>query len=207
VSSGVTSGFIVENKGEKPSLVRQVHGDRLVEVEDAAHVLRLQSDPPEADAVFTNARGITLSVVTADCVPVLLYGDRPDSRLAAVHCGWRGARLGIVAGTVRRLTEPPSALRAVIGPCILGCCFEVRADFIQAFRELGRPIEPYLETREGKHYCHLDRYVQQVELKGLEPTRIDTSAMRCTYCSLPELPSYRRTGGTQSRLRAWIRRD
>jgi YfiH family protein len=201
---GIATGFIVEEKGS-PGLIRQVHGADLVEVRDATDALRLRQAPPPADAVYTRAHGVRLSVVTADCVPVLLHGRDPRAPIAAVHCGWRGARLGIVASTLRQLGEP-SAFRAVLGPCILACCFEVREDFLAAFRQLHRPIDGFVRSRAGKTYCDLLRYVVEVELAGVPAAQIDTTAVRCTYCSSPELPSYRRTGGTTSRLRSWIER-
>ena len=49
----------------------------------------------KADAMITKTKGIALGVVTADCVPILLY-DSKKKIVAAIHAGWKGAFKGIV---------------------------------------------------------------------------------------------------------------
>ena len=51
-----------------------------------------------------------------------------------------------------------------------------------------------------------DTYIE-TQLASIPGARIDTSALRCTKCSQPRLPSFRRNQSTDPNLRAWIRRD
>ena len=48
---------------------------------------------------YADGGRLALSVVTADCVPVLIAG--PEG-IAAVHAGWRGIAGGIIAATLER---------------------------------------------------------------------------------------------------------
>src|SRR5690606_35350385 len=63
----------------------QVHQTRIVQVtsntsRDSLH---------ETDALITNEPGICIAVMSADCVPIILY-DEKNNAVAAVHSGWRG---------------------------------------------------------------------------------------------------------------------
>jgi YfiH family protein len=81
----------------------------------------------DADGLVTAVRGLPLVVATADCVPVAIVSD---SAVAIVHAGWRGVAGGIVNTAVAAMgTE---AMRAVIGPHIGPCCYEVGDEVIAA---------------------------------------------------------------------------
>src|SRR4029077_10035017 len=79
----------------------------------------------EGDALVTRDSGLALSVVTADCVPVLLAGP---AGLAPLHAGGRGVAGGVVPATVAELGGPLSGWTAWIGPSIGPCCYEVGND-------------------------------------------------------------------------------
>ena len=58
----------------------------------------------DCDALITNKRGVVLTILTADCVPILLY-DPKKKIVAVVHAGWKGTKLKIVAKTVKKMHE------------------------------------------------------------------------------------------------------
>ena len=75
-----------------------------------------------ADASVTSAVGAVLAVQTADCAPLLLWGQ-DDSGMAvigAVHAGWRGLYDGILERTVAemRALGATSSIFSELGPCI-----------------------------------------------------------------------------------------
>ena len=72
----------------------------------------------EGDALFTDEPGITLSVITADCVPVLVAG--PEG-LVAIHAGWRGIVGGVIPATLEKMKGRPEEWTAWVGPAI-GVC-------------------------------------------------------------------------------------
>ncbi|MGH8566775.1 MAG: polyphenol oxidase family protein, partial [Gammaproteobacteria bacterium] len=65
-----------------PRWLEQVHGARVIDAADA-------TADGEADGAWTSVPGVACTVLTADCLPLLLC-DRAGTRIAALHCGWRG---------------------------------------------------------------------------------------------------------------------
>ena len=114
---------------ESLAQVRQVHGADVVETGPGWAGVRAQGD-----GLVARGPGVVCSVLTADCVPVLLEGR---SGVAALHAGWRG----LVAGVLRRgVAEVGPVTAAWIGPSIHACCYEVGDDVTDAFRGAGLPV-------------------------------------------------------------------
>lgn len=191
-------GFEIEAKGRSRALVRQVHGNEIVSF---ARPVDFEAPQAEADGIVTTVASHPVYVFTADCLPLLLYSREPEHRVAAIHCGWRGALQGIAAAARVKMQAPPERLHAILGPSLGPCCFEVKDDFVRAFDAQARDIHPYLERRAGKRYCDLARFVVATDLPGV---LVDSSHWKCTFCSEPKLPSYRRNKDTDPRLRSWI---
>src|SRR5262249_55146780 len=109
--------------------LKQIHSGIVVDVADTAFA----SEPVSGDAVVTSLRGVILGVQTADCVPILV-ADSEGRAIAAIHAGWRGTAARIAQKTVIRLIEKfgtsPESLRAVIGPHIGVCCYEVGQEVV-----------------------------------------------------------------------------
>ncbi len=183
-------GYEIEAKGESQKCIQQVHGSTLVEYQTSLI--------PEADAVFTRTSHQSIHIYTADCIPLLLFSRDKNSPILAAHCGWRGALHRIGAKSRQLLTGDGEV---IIGPSIHSCCFEVKEDFVEAFRKEGHSPENFLENRKGKLYFDLVKFVTDTQLKGL---KLHTEWSRCTFCSLPQLPSYRRNKGTDPQIRSWI---
>jgi hypothetical protein len=110
--------------------VNQVH---------SADVIAVTSPPPaplpNADALVTATPGVVLSVLTADCQPVL-FADVTAGVIGAAHAGWKGTLGGVLEATLDAM-EGLGALRentvAVIGPCISQRAYEVGHDFLETF--------------------------------------------------------------------------
>lgn len=199
-------GFDIVTKDQHPKLIEQVHQAKIIEISSRAHQAELFRHPMSADGVFTTRREIEMYVFTADCLPVILFSKDPAGPVAAIHCGWHGARLGIVKRALTMLRKYSDDIHAVIGPAIRKCCYEVGEDLIRSFEQKKRPIGPFLNRRNGRTYFDLPHFVVETDLFDLEQTRIRMTDHRCTYCSIPELPSYRRTRSTSPRIRAWVRK-
>jgi len=192
----LTYGFSIERKGLTPPLVKQVHGSQIVEIPAPLR---------DGDGVLSRHGLEPIYVFTADCLPVLLASEDPQGPIAALHAGWRGARAGIVGKGIQALTGS-GPVHAILGPCILACCFEVKEDFIAAFTETRGDISPFLEDRQGRWYFDLPRFVVERELSELAPALVHREALECTFCSPRRLPSYRRNKETDPRIRSWIQR-
>ena len=118
---------------ERLATVHQVHGTNVHIIGEPGGKIQ----PERADAVATNVPGYALSVLTADCAPILL-ADPDASVVAAAHAGWRGALDGIVAATVSAMSDlgaSPNGTIASIGPCIGSATYEVGPEFPIPFVE------------------------------------------------------------------------
>lgn len=104
---------------------KQVHGTRAVEI------VGVRQQVGEADAFHTQVPGIPVSVITADCVPLLL-ARRDGGRVAAVHAGWRGLFDGIIPQVLQTLRGGGEWVAAV-GPTICAGCYQVSAELAQDF--------------------------------------------------------------------------
>ena len=175
------------------TLPRQVHGTRVMSAVSA-------DARPEADALASATPGLLVGVVTADCMPVLLV-DRRRGVVAAVHAGWRGTAAGVLAAAMEHLRAAfgtrPGELEAVIGPAIAGCCYEVGADVIDAFRaRAGNPAAPAWTPRGSR--LHLDLRIAARCLLQAAGVRSVATLGPCTACG-EGYHSYRRDGARTGR--------
>lgn len=111
-----------------PCWLNQVHGTTVVNVAAVAAGERR----PDADAAFARQAGVICTVMTAECLPVLLCDDR-GRVVAAAHAGWRGLLDGVLEATVAAMSVPGERLLAWLGPAIGPTAFEVGDEVRQAF--------------------------------------------------------------------------
>ncbi|MBN2207940.1 MAG: peptidoglycan editing factor PgeF [Candidatus Coatesbacteria bacterium] len=176
----------------------QVHSGRAVVIDerDVGRGARGREDAiPGADGLVTDVPGAVLLILTADCLPVLLFD--PQGRIGAFHAGWRGALAGIARNTVglmvERFRSNPPDLIAVMGPAIQKCCFEVGPEVAERFSIASRGYERQtVIPREGRLFVDLTAFVKNELIHvGLAQENIIDVGL-CTSC-LPELfYSYRR---------------
>jgi YfiH family protein len=151
------------------------------------------SERPRADAAVTAVPGIALSVLTADCAPILLH-DREAGVAGAIHAGWRGALAGVVEATVAamvRLGARPERTMAAVGPTISQRAYEVGPEFLESFLDEDRAFGRFFVNGEG------DRYL--FDLPGFVLARLRESGVGeaewigvCTYSDPARFYSYRR---------------
>lgn len=199
----VTYDFTIEPKGLTRPLFHQVHGNQMVYVTDQ-NLSQLYQAPPDADGAVTESSHLKLSVFTADCIPMLFFTTNPKGPIAAIHCGWRGALQNITSTLQDLWSDHDGEIHAILGPCLEPCCFEVKNDFIEAFEGASHQVRPYLTEKDNKIFFHLSRFVINEQLSFIKKENIHTQHLRCTFCSHPQLPSYRRIKGTNPRIRGWI---
>src|SRR3989338_3312478 len=77
----------------EPVQVRQVHGNKVIIVENAAGSRR--SFLEEADGLVTKTARLPLAIRTADCLPVFLYDQRQQC-IGLIHAGWKGGQKNII---------------------------------------------------------------------------------------------------------------
>jgi YfiH family protein len=145
----------------------------------------------EADGMVGQEK-LTLGVLSADCVSILLADG--EGRVAAVHAGWRGTASGVASEAVaalERLGARRDHLRAVLGPSIGPCCFEVKADVAAEFAAVCRDS---VSLRGERLFVDLWFTNRELLLRaGLTPQYI-FAAPPCTACEPRRFYSYRRDG-------------
>ncbi|MDZ4151707.1 polyphenol oxidase family protein [Methylicorpusculum sp.] len=167
----------------------------------------------DGDYLITNVPHMGIGIMTADCLPLLLY-DPVTKSIAAIHAGWRGALAGIVGRALvsmqRAYGVEPQMVQAYIGPCIHPCCYQVGEQVVQALDAYSVPdchsccqssldmhrssLATVLHQRQGSFYFDLPGFVaQQLYAAGLKKEAISREHTCCTYCT-PGYWSYRRQG-------------
>jgi len=108
----------------------QVHKTRIVNVTNNT----LTADLMETDALITNQKGICIAVMSADCVPVLLY-DPVNAAVGAVHSGWRGTVAKILEKTLHEMNSQFGTkgehIIAAIGPSVSQDSYEVGEEVVE----------------------------------------------------------------------------
>ena len=135
---------------------------------------------PEADALVTDRPGLLLSVLTADCAPVLL-ADLEAGVVGAAHAGWRGAIAGVTDATVAamlKLGAKVERIAAAIGPTIAQKHYEVGHAFVEPFLiEDSDNARFFADGPSGRPHFDLEAYVaarlaaaglRKVEAMGLD---------------------------------------
>ncbi len=114
-----------------------------------------------SDALITKLKGVALGVVTADCVPIILY-DVKNQIIACIHAGWKGASSGIIENTFKKFKKINSKNKifASIGPCIGKKSYEVDIDFYKKFIFKSKKNKKYfLKKNDNKKLFNLRKYV------------------------------------------------
>jgi purine-nucleoside/S-methyl-5'-thioadenosine phosphorylase / adenosine deaminase len=189
-------------RGRQLCRVHQVHGRELV-------LLRPGDTPPhgkQADALLTDSPEMTLSIRTADCVPILA-ADRKGRLVAAIHAGWRGVVAGVLPATLsamHHLGIEPKEMVVAIGPCIGLEAFEVgdevADEFVKAFPDLP-PVKREAGRKPHVDLCHA--ILHQATHFGVPREQVDWSDL-CTSRDRKLFYSHRRDAGLTGRLAAVI---
>jgi copper oxidase (laccase) domain-containing protein len=156
---------------------KQVHGKRIVNA-------TMNLDSIEADGLWCPWEAHkNLGVRTADCLPILVLGEKGA---ALLHAGWRGLAAGILAAPEVAGLVPKAFF---VGPCIHACCFKVTAEFTDHFP--GSPIETRLDgTLRFDLVAEAQRQVFHTHRLVL------TDSGQCTCC-LTQYSSFRRDKTTR----------
>mgnify|MGYP006094961589 FL=1 len=114
-----------------------------------------------SDAIITQIKGLALGVLTADCVPILLY-DKKNEIIGCVHAGWKGSISGIIMNTLNEFKNinPNNEIIACIGPCIGKSSYEVDSDFFEQFiLESKKNSSFFLKKNKQKFLFNIRGYV------------------------------------------------
>jgi len=172
--------------------LKQVHGcDVKILTEYSPNII-------EADSVVTSVKNLALSIMTADCLPILL-SDKNGKQVAAIHGGWKPLSLNIIAKTIQKMSISPERLYAWLGPCISEQIFEVGIEVKQIFIEQSVDFEKafsdynHIDNRcdGGKKYLANLQMIASIQLQQCGVKHI-LALPDCTYNQPEHYYSYRR---------------
>lgn len=168
--------------------VHQVHSAEVVVVDSPV------TEKTRADAVVTATPGLALSILTADCQPVL-FADREAGVIGAAHAGWRGSLNGVLENTIEAMEQLGAEredIVAVIGPSISQRAYEVGPEFLEDFlAQDPQNARFFANGNDGRYLFDLPGFglyrLRQAGVGHSEWTR------HCTYSDPDRFYSYRRT--------------
>ena len=145
-----------------------------------------------AVAMLTKIKGIALGVLTADCVPIILY-DANNKIIGCIHAGWKGAFSDIIKKTINKIKKINSnnKIFACIGPCIGKKSYEVDLIFYRKFINKSHQNKKYfIKKNSRKKLFNLRKFVADKLIKhNVKLDHID----RDTYVEKSNFFSFRRS--------------
>jgi hypothetical protein len=183
---------------------RQVHG---VAVLDAG----AGGAPPghvAADAVVSEKAGVSVGVVTADCVPILLASEGGGT-VGAIHAGWRGLAAGVIeiGLAAMRARAGGEEIYCAVGPSARGCCYEVDPPVRDGLLERHAGLLAEVLVPHAACHFQLDLALlacRVLEREGLAGGQIGTRHLECSICDPLRFESYRREGDAAGRMSHYI---
>ena len=177
--------------------LNQVHGKQIHDIDATALAMR----PLDADAMVSCQADLGLAVMTADCVPIVLY-QPATGQIAAIHAGWQGLACGVIKTTVERFSSS-EPIMAWIGVCISQENYEVgrqvRDKLLTGCIENQTLAAQHLESFEERYVLASEADKIKLNLPQLAADQLNAagiivsydSAVPCSYAD-PHYYSYRR---------------
>ncbi len=177
---------VADHVGDDPAAVAANRERLLAEMEGAGDIQWLsqthscqmiaagQVKSPNADACYTPEAGLACAVMTADCLPILLWRE-DGSAVAAVHAGWRGLANGILTDNFPELDSQGSKnspWQAYIGPAISQAHFEVGVEVLETFFEVAATPELLEATVEALEPSKLNPLKYHLDLAAIAKAQL-----------------------------------
>ena len=145
-------------------LMNQTHSAKVIEIKKNNYKKIINSD-----AMITKVKGLALGVVTADCVPIIIY-DFENEIVGCIHAGWKGAFSGIIKNTISKIKNLNSSSKifASIGPCIGKKSYEIDSSFYRKFLNKSKKNKRYFSQKnKNKKLFNLRKFVADklIEMK------------------------------------------
>lgn len=161
------------------------------------------------DAMITAVPGACLSIVVADCVPIVFF-DFVKKAIGVAHAGWKGTIKHIAQRVMVTLQQEyncsPRDIIVGIGPSIGPCCYCVDTEVIAEIRSVFGTRTSYVKnvSSNGKGYFDLwsANYDQLIDV-GIPRENIELAGI-CTYHNVELFFSERHQKGRTGRFAAGI---
>lgn len=187
---------------------QQTHGQNIhwATSQDKGRGIESESEAiPDTDAFISIEKGIFLSILSADCVPILMY-DSQQKIIAAVHAGWKGTVSKIAALTALNMIgnfgSKPEFMYVGIGPSISAPNYEVGKEVEEKVLEAFGTKEHFMHYNPDTGRYHFDLWYSNrkpLEELGIPPENIECAGI-CTYQQSDLFYSSRKDKGRTGRF-------
>lgn len=150
----------------------------------------------EGDFIITDAPGLGIGVLTADCLPIAFY-DTKHHVAGIAHAGWRGSMAGVGVQTVMAMRKQFGThledLQIFLGPSAKVCCYKVNDAVIEQLDNFAFANQVVVHHEDGLFF-NLPKFNQlQLEALGIKRDAFHVQYSVCTICQ-DQYYSYRRQG-------------
>ena len=162
----------IDRKAKKVFLLHQIHSNKFIFINNK---FKYKKKRVKADAIITNQNKLPIAVLTADCVPLLIY-DKKKNMIAAIHAGWKGAFKGIIKKVINFMLKngcKKNDIIAALGPCIKQNNYNVKEDFQKKFIKKDKKNKIFFKRKKNMIYFDLPNFVIS-QLKSIKITNIDS---------------------------------
>lgn len=196
-SGRITHGFgtrasVPANTFTKSIRAVQTHSTHIAHVTDVKQVIY-----NDTDGLITHLGGVTLTIRTADCVPVI-YSDSVSRVVGIAHMGWKGIYHNLSSLMVAHMVRAGARredIRVAIGPSIGPCCYRIFGERLDMFRtQWPEETAQSLVTQMSETYLNLSQIISIQTMKvGIPKEHIDYKPF-CTRCDGRRFYSFQRQG-------------
>ena len=161
----------ISKKSKEIFLVKQIHSNKFIFLSKNT---KIKNRSINADAIITEREKLPIGILTADCVPLLLF-DKRRKIIAAIHAGWRGALKGIINKVIKFMLKKGCSIKhitAAIGPSINPKNYNVKIDFKDKFIKKHKKNKIFFKNRNKLIYFDLPNYIKS-QLKFNKISKID----------------------------------
>ena len=156
-------------------LMNQTHSNKVVEIKKYNCLNKIN-----ADAIITKMNGYAIGVLTADCVPIIIY-DARNKIIGCIHAGWKGAFSGIIGNTIKKIKKLNSnnKIYAGVGPCIGEKNYEVDTSFEKKFIKKNKNYSKFFTKKNiNKSFFNLrgliNYQLKELGIKKIHNINLDT---------------------------------
>ena len=158
-------------KSKEIFLVKQIHGNKFIFLSKNSNI---KNRSINADAIITEKKRFPIAVLTADCVPLLLF-DKKRKMIAAIHAGWKSAFKGIINKVIKFMIKKGCQKKDIIvavGPSIAQKNYNVKIDFKNKFIKKHKKNKIFFKNKNDFIFFDLPNYVK-FQLKLNKISEID----------------------------------
>ncbi|HSW76151.1 MAG TPA: polyphenol oxidase family protein [Candidatus Saccharimonadales bacterium] len=165
----------------------QIHCNQGICVEDIAMPFSKSWFTYQGDFLITQKKDCALVILTADCVPLILY-DPKTQTIGAVHAGWKGSAFGVMHNALAAMQNRYGAqvldIQCFFGPSAKPCCYQVTEEFFDYFKNFDYASKAFTKKNDIFYFDNGLFLREGLKKFGIRPQNIYTEDEFCSICNV-----------------------